>query len=291
MAERTPPRKNPIGANTWIWASPLTDQRLAGLAPRIRAWGFDLVEVPVENPGDWDPVRAADLLADLGLGATVCAVMPPERDLVVADRGTVAATQAYLRACIDAAATVGSPVVGGPIYSAVGRTWLMDAGERRATVARLVEALRPVVEYAGERGVRLAMEPLNRFETSFVNTVEQALEIVGAVGSTACGLLLDTFHMNIEEKDLAAAIRSAGPHLAHFHACGNDRGAPGADHLDWPAIAVALAAIDYRGPVCIESFTPENRTIARAAAIWRPLAPSPDALATAGLAFLRRIFG
>ena len=282
--------RNPIGANTWIWVSPLDDERLAALAPRIRELGFDLVELPVENPGDWDPARTADLLAALGLGATVCAVMPPERDLVVADRATVSATQTYLRACIDAAAAVGSPVVGGPIYSAVGRTLLMDTAERRATVARLVEALRPVAEYAGERGVRLAIEPLNRFETSFVNTTEQALEIVAGVGSPACGLLLDTFHMNVEEKDLAVAIRSAGPHLAHFHACGNDRGAPGSDHLDWRTIAAALAEIDYHGPVCIESFTPENRTIARAAAIWRPLAPSPDALAADGLAFLRRLF-
>src|SRR5688572_8664286 len=133
--------RNPIGANTWIWVSPPTDERLAALAPRIRDWGFDLIELPVENPGDWDPARTSELLAGLGLGATVCAVMPPDRDLLVADRATVAATQDYLRACVDAAATVGSPVVGGPIYSAVGRTWQMDAGERAATVARLVETL------------------------------------------------------------------------------------------------------------------------------------------------------
>jgi D-psicose/D-tagatose/L-ribulose 3-epimerase len=281
----------PIGANTWIWVSPLTDERLAELAPRIRDLGFDLVELPVENPGDWEPERTAELLAGLGLGATVCAVMPPERDLVVTDRSTVTSTQGYLRACVDVAATVGSPVVGGPIYSAVGRTWLMDAGERTATVARLVENLRPVVDYAGERGVRLAIEPLNRFETSFVNTTEQALEIVKRVGSSACGLLLDTFHMNIEEKDPAAAIRLTGSHLAHFHACGNDRGAPGSDHVDWLSIASALADAGYRGPVCIESFTPENQTIARAAAIWRPLAPSPDRLAADGLTFLRKLLG
>jgi len=288
MTSPTSPR-NPIGANTWIWVSPPTDERIAILAPKIRDFGFDLIELPVENPGDWDPDRTAELLAGLGLGATVCAVMPPDRDLLVADTAVVASTQAYLRGCIDAAATVGSPVVGGPVYSAVGRTWQMDASERLRTIVRLVDALRPVADYAGERGVRLALEPLNRFETSFLNTTEQALELIDHLDSPACGLLLDTFHMNIEEKDLAAAIRAAGAHLAHFHACGSDRGTPGADHLDWLAIAAALREIDYRGPICIESFTPENQTIARAAAIWRLLAASQDTLAIDGLAHLHRI--
>lgn len=281
--------RNPIGANSWIWVSPATDERLATLAPKIRDWGFDLIELPVEQPGDWDPARTADLLASLGLGASVCAVMPPGRDLLVDDPDVIAATQDYLRGCIDAAVTVGSQVVAGPIYAAVGRFWPLTDREREAEIEKVVERLRPVAEVAGERGVRLAIEPLNRFETSFLNTTEQALAVVERLGPPACGLLLDTFHMGIEEKDLAAAIRLAGNHLAHFHACGSDRGSPGADHLDWPAIADALEAIGYDGAICIESFTPENKTIARAAAIWRPLAASQDALATDGLAFLRNL--
>jgi D-psicose/D-tagatose/L-ribulose 3-epimerase len=134
--------------------------------------------------------------------------------------------------------------------------------------------------------VRLGVEPLNRFETSFINTAEQVMEVVERVDSPALGVLLDTFHMNIEEKDQAAAIRLVGDRLVHVHACGNDRGAPGADHIAWDAIAAALRETGYDGAIVIESFTPANRTIARAAAIWRPLAESQDALATEGLAFL-----
>jgi D-psicose/D-tagatose/L-ribulose 3-epimerase len=260
---------------------------LAALAPKIRDWGFDLIELPIEQPGDWDPVRTAELLASLGLGASVCAVMPEGRDLLVEDLEIVAGTQDYVRYCVDAAVTVGSQVVAGPIYSAVGRLWQLDGRQREAAISRLVERLRPLADYAGERGVQLAIEPLNRFETSFLNTAEQALAVVDQLGSPACGLLLDTFHMGIEEKDPAAAIRLAGRHLAHFHACGSDRGSPGADHLNWRAIADALGMIGYAGALCIESFTPENRTIARAAAIWRPLASTQDALATDGLVFLR----
>src|SRR5262245_1172846 len=112
-----------IGVSTWIWVSPLTDGRLTALAPRLAAWGFDLVELPVEGPGDWDPAMARALLSQHGLGAAVCAVMAPGRDLLDADAAVVLATQDYLRGCIDAAAAVGAAVVGGPIYSATGRVW------------------------------------------------------------------------------------------------------------------------------------------------------------------------
>ncbi len=277
---------NPIGANTWIWTSPLADAGLAELAPKLAAWGFDLAELPVENVGDWDPDRAAEVLLEHGLGATVCAVMPPGRELVAADGQIVASTQAYLRSCVDVAATVGSGVVAGPLYSSVGRTWRVDETERTDLVRELAANLAPLAEYAGERGVRLALEPLNRFETSFVNTTAQALEVMEALDSPALGLLLDTFHANIEEKSIPEAVRTAGDRLFHFHACGNDRGSPGQDYTDWGGISAALGDIGYDGPVAIESFTADNETIATAAAIWRPLAPSQDALAKDGLAFL-----
>jgi D-psicose/D-tagatose/L-ribulose 3-epimerase len=279
---------NPLGANTWIWVSPLSDERLARLAPWVRELGFDVIELQVESPGDWDPGRAAELLAEHGLGASLCAVMPPGRDLL-GDDGEVASTQDYLRHCVEVAQRIGSRAVGGPLYSAVGRTWLLDAGERPRTIERLAEALRPLADYAGERGVSLALEPLNRYETSLINTAEQGLEVVEAVDSPALGLLLDTYHMNIEEKSPSEAIRAAGSHLVHVHACGSDRGAPGADHLDWASIAEALREVAYGGAICIESFTSENKTIAVAASVWRPLAPSQDALASEGLDFLRTL--
>jgi D-psicose/D-tagatose/L-ribulose 3-epimerase len=112
--------------------------------------------------------------------------------------------------------------------------------------------------------------------------------MIADVNSPALKLHLDTFHMNIEEKDQPAAIRKAGKHLAHFHACGSDRGTPGNDHIDWPGIAKALKAVKYEGDVVIESFTQDVKVIARAAAIWRQIEPSRDEIATKGLRFLRR---
>jgi D-psicose/D-tagatose/L-ribulose 3-epimerase len=279
-----------VGANTWIWTSPLDDGRLAQLAPRVAGLGFDVIELQVEQPGQWDPGRAVELLAEHGLGASLCCVMPPGRDLAVSDREVVRTTQDYLLHCVDVAATIASPVVAGPMYAAVGRLWRLDDGERPRLLARVAEALRPVAERAGERGVRLAIEPLNRYETSLINTVKQGLALVSAVDSSACGLLLDSFHMNIEEKDPAAAASAAGAEIAHVHACGTDRGAPGADRFDWSGFSAALAGAGYAGPLCIESFTADNETIATAASIWRPLAASPDELAADGLRFLRATF-
>jgi D-psicose/D-tagatose/L-ribulose 3-epimerase len=213
--------------------------------------------------------------------------MSSDRDLTSDDAATTEATQGYIRGCIDAAATVGAAVVAGPLYAPVGRTGHLAPADRAARIDRLVAALRPLAEHAASRGVRLAVEPLNRFETNLLNTVAQTLAVLERVGHPACGLLLDTFHMNIEEKHPAAAIRAAADRLVHVHACGTDRGTPGADHTDWPAIAGALRGIAYAGPVVIESFTAENQTIATAASIWQPLAPTQDAIAVDGLAFLR----
>ncbi|MCW3841623.1 sugar phosphate isomerase/epimerase [Micromonospora yasonensis] len=278
---------HPLGVNTWVWSSPLTDATLAALAAKVAGWGFDVLELPVENPGDWAPKQAAQVLADHGLGATVCLVMPPGRELIAADPATIRSTQDYLFQVVDAAAAVGSPVIAGPAYASVGRTWRLSPAERTAAYAQLRDSLAPVVEYAGAADVTVAVEPLNRYETSLLNTVGQTLEAIGDLPH--CGVALDLYHQNIEETDIPAAIRTAAGRVAHVQVCGNDRGAPGADHLDWPAILAAIDAAGYAGPLCIESFTAENATIATAASIWRPLAESQDAIAVDGLTFLRAV--
>ena len=135
----------------------------------------------------------------------------------------------------------------------------------------------------------LCVEPLNRFETSFMNLAQQAIDVVDRVDHPACGILLDTFHMNIEERSIGEAIRAAGARLKHLHGCENDRGAPGSGHVPWNEVRDALRAVNYDGPVVIESFTSKVKTIARAAAIWRPFAATQDALAEDGLRFLRQL--
>lgn len=276
-----------LGVNTWVWCSPPTDDRLTELIPRISGFGFDIVELPVEQVDDWTPAHVRSLLTDHALGVSLCAVTPPGRELVATDPATVTSTQDYLKRAIDIAAEVGAPTLMGPMYASVGRTWRMTPDERRRAYDEIATNLVPVAARAAAAGVRLGIEPLNRFETSVVNTVEQALEIVRRVDSSALGVAPDTFHMAIEERDIPSALHAARDHLVHVQVCGSDRGAPGGDNINWPAFFVALDEVDYRGPLCIESFTGENETIAVAASIWRPLAPTQDDLATSGLAFLQ----
>lgn len=281
----------PIGANPWIWHAPVTGTALARTIPRLGHWGFDAVELPLEAPGDWSPARVSGLLSACGVRpVAVVAVMTPGRDLVHASPETVRATQEYLLRCVDAAYEVGAPVVAGPVYAAVGRTWRIPAGERPGVYAAFRDGLGPVVEHAGAAGVRIAVEPLNRYETSVLNTVGQTLEALDGLPEDTVGVALDTYHQNIEERGLDIAAHEAAGRTAHVQVCANDRGTPGNDSLDWCGFLRELVAGGYEGPLCIESFTAHNDSIALAASVWRPLADSQDAIAVEGLAFLRSAF-
>jgi D-psicose/D-tagatose/L-ribulose 3-epimerase len=276
-----------IGINTFLYTSPFTTKSLQ-LFDQFSKWGFDTVEIAVEDPKHIDPlkVKAAAAKANLAIGS-LCAAMGPGRDF----RGTAAeqkTAMTYLRALIDQAALMGCPSLVGPVYSVVGKADAVPSTQRKKEWAAVVKNLKLLAKHAEARGVVICVEPLNRFETDFLNTCEQGLKLIAAIGSPAVKLHLDSFHMNIEEKDLGAAIRTAGSQLGHFHACGSDRGTPGGDHTDWAGIASALKAIGYQGDAVIESFTPDVKVIARAAAIWRNIEPRRDNIAVDGLAFLRK---
>jgi D-psicose/D-tagatose/L-ribulose 3-epimerase len=278
-----------LGISTWVWTSPASDEALATLIPHIARLGYDVVEIPVESEAQFDVARARALADAHGVAVSVCAVIGAGRDLLLPEecpRGV-----AYLEWCIDAAERLGSPVVAGPLYSAVGRCWRQTPAERERDLDTVAGVLRRLGGHAGDRGVSLGVETLNRFETSFLNTTEQALELVARVDHPAVGLCLDVFHLGIEEKSLGAAVRAAGPHLKHVQVAENDRGTPGTGHLPWGEVAAALREVGYGGRVVIETFSDRVEAIARAAAIWRPLAPDSDTLARDGLAFLRPLLG
>ena len=274
-----------LGVSTWVWTSPATTEVLETLLPHIAQLGFDVIELPIEEVGQFDVARVGELARAHGLEVSVCAVIGPGRDLLLpgeAERGI-----AYLRSCIEVAETLGSPTVAGPFYSAVGRCWRSAPAERERDVEQIARTLRSLGEYAADHGVVLGVETLNRFETSFLNTTAQALELIGRVDHPAVGVALDLFHLGIEEKRVGDALRAAGGRLVHLQVAENDRGTPGTGSLPWSDVAAALGEIQYSGRVVIETFSDRVEAIARAAAIWRPLAPDSDSLAREGLAFLR----
>ncbi|PAW87864.1 MAG: xylose isomerase [Pedosphaera sp. Tous-C6FEB] len=279
-----------FGINSFLYTSPFTTASVK-LFPKFVKWGFDTVEIPVEAPEHIDPakVKAAADKAGLAIGS-ICACMGPGRDF----RGTAeeqATAMTYCKALVDQAAIMGCPRLIGPIYSVVGKADAVEPAQQKVEFALVVKNLKELAKYAAAKGITLCIEPLNRFETDFLNTTDKGLALIKAVGAKNVVLHLDTFHMNIEEKNQAAAILKAGKLLGHFHACGSDRGTPGGDHIDWKPIVAALKKIGYQGDVVIESFTTDVKVIARAAAIWRKIEPQRDDIAVKGLANLKRLFG
>lgn len=278
-----------FGANTFIWASPFATAEHLPLLAKVKAMGFDVIEVAVEAPDLIDVPALGAALDETGLGVIVCGAFGLDRNLSSAVSSERENAAAYIRRLVDMAADLGSPVVCGPMYSAVGKARLPTEAARTAEWERAVSGLQDATAYASARGVRLAMEPLNRFETDMVNVVDQAMRLIDDVGSPYLGLLLDTFHMHLEEKDSGAAIRRAGDRVFHVHACENDRGVPGSGQVDWEGVARGLQDIGYDGAVVIESFTPEVTSIARAVCIWREIAPDQDSIARDGLRFLQSL--
>ena len=278
-----------IGVSSYVWVSPFSTDTLPQLA-YAKGFGFDVYEIGVEAPEGIDIVAVAAEAKRVGIEVNICGAYGPTRDLGSDDAAIRENAIAYNKTLIDFAAVTGSPYVAGPMYATTGKTRLATAAEKARQTAYVVENLRVLADYASARNVNLALEPLNRFETDFMNTVAQGVRLLDEVKRDNVGFLLDTFHMNIEEKSIPDAIRLAGGRIFDFHACANDRGTPGEDPFDWEAIAEALTDAHYEGPAVIESFTTDITEIARAVSLWRPLAESSDALAKNGLAFLRRVF-
>src|SRR5262245_27068881 len=276
-----------LGINTFLFTLPFTNESTK-LFPKFKKWGFKTVEIPVEDPSHIDPAHVKAELDKHGLACgSVCACMGPGRDF----RGTPEEQKTamdYCRALIDQMVVLDCPSLIGPVYSVVGKADAVEAEQQKQEWALVVANLKELASYAAARGKQICVEPLNRFETDFLNTCDQCLKLIKAVGAKNVKAHLDTFHMNIEEKSQGPAIRKAGKLLGHFHACGSDRGTPGNDHIHWKSIAKALKKIRYKGDVTIESFTPDVLVIAKAASIWREMEPHKNDIAVKGLKFLKK---
>jgi len=272
------------GVNLMVWTTRVGKEHDA-LLGRIREWGFDGVELFLspEEPADIPSVKRA--LDRIGLDCTTCSVLPREAHLVSEDPEVRARGIDHLRHCVERTAELGAGIICGPLYAGLG----VMTGRRRTEEewARAVEGLQSVAGRAEELEVTLCIEPLNRFETYFLNTLQDAARLVRQIEAPNVRIHFDTFHANIEERQPAVSLRSVAKDLGHVHISENDRGIPGAGHVDWRGVLSALRDIDYDGWLTIESFARPEPELASAASIWRDLAPSGDELALRGLQFLR----
>jgi len=277
-----------FGVNLLLWASKF-DRETVGLLPKVADMGFDGVEIPIFDPATVDIPYTKTVLRDTGLHPIACTIMGPDRDPINEDAAIRENGKRYLKAGIEITAALGGDLFIGPMYSTVGK--LVGRGRNAQEWRWCVDGLGEVAEFAQQRGVTLAIEPLNRFETYFINIAADAVKLVKEINNPFLKVHLDTFHMNIEEKNHAQAILDTGQLLHHVHCCENDRGTPGTGLVNWEAVFQALAKINYDRWLVIESFTPAVKEIAAATAIWRDIAPSAEALATDGLAFLKQMAG
>ena len=279
------------GMNTLLYEARFTNDAVSNF-PKFKALGFDGVEIALQEKGDIDTSLVKDKLEENGLACgTICALVGAGTDLRGPDPKVIADGKQYIRDLIDVAADLGTETIIGPLYSAVGRAEMVEPEQRKKEWKTVKEGLTEVCAYAEDKGIDLALEPLNRFETDFINICEDALRMADEIGSPKLGVHLDTFHMNIEEKSSADAVRAAGDRLFHFHASENDRGAPGTGQVEWVELAKALKDIGYDRWVVIESFTPDVEIIARAASIWRQTEKDGWTLAEKGLKYLKELLG
>ncbi len=273
-----------LGIHAYAWCSQWSNDTL-DLIDRARDFGLDFIELPLMCLDTFDVDAVRRRLERVGLPAVTSTVLTGESDITSDDAAVRAAGVEYLKACVDAAADVGAELLGGVIYSqhvkpALGRPTEAHWGYS-------ADCLREVADHAAGRGVTIALEPVNRYETFLVNTCAQALRLREMIGRDNVRIHLDTYHMNIEEKSFYDATKLAGEHLGHYHLCENDRGIPGTGLVDFDGIFKALAEINYTGYAAMESFV--DCTGNMTTWVWRQLAKDGDTLVREGLAFVRRM--
>lgn len=276
-----------FGVSTWLWTSPFNSDTLS-LFPKIKRMGYDFVEIPVEDPSLIDVKKVNDALVENDLKAMICGAFGPSRDFTNDDPVYHQTCFDYIHACVKIASSLGSESVSGPMYSSVGKARLVSPDQKRIEWDRAVINIRKACVLSADFGVDLAIEPLNRFESDLVNTAEDVMRLIKDIDHLSAKVLLDGFHMNIEERDIEKAITLVGDKLIHLQVSENYRGTPGTGQTRWDAYKRGLEAINYNRTISIESFTPDIKELAGAVCMWRPLVPSQDGFAQEGLQFLRK---
>jgi len=277
-----------FGLNLLVYTAAFTKDKI-DLIPKVADFGFDGVEIPFNDLSLLDASATRQALEKAGLGMTACCVMMPGENPCSPDAEERKRAVARLKRMIDLTGEMGGDAVAGPLYSPC--SYLTGKAATEDEWKWCAECLSAAADHAETAKIPMAIEPLNRFETYVINTVDQAMTMVKRVGSKYLTVQVDTFHANIEEKDTGEAIRKVAGHLGHFHASESDRGTPGTGQVAWEDAFAALRDVGYDKWVTIESFATGILDLCAAASIWRPIYESADGLATEGLAFLKKMAG
>lgn len=271
------------GMNLLLWSGEFSDD-LIPVCRQLKDLGFDGVELPMFNI-DLDYAAIGKQLDDIGLARTAVCVRNEEDNPISPDASVRAAGVAANKKTLDCCAALGAETLVGPYHSAIGL--FSGAGPTDDEWKWAVDSMRQVAEYAGEVGVNLGVEALNRFECYLLNCHADSARFVREVDHTACGMMYDTFHANIEEKCVEDAVRVGGDKLFHIHISENDRSTPGQGGVDWDTNFDAITGCGYDGWMVIEAFGLALPEIAAATKIWRKMYEDEISLASDGLKFMK----
>jgi D-psicose/D-tagatose/L-ribulose 3-epimerase len=273
-----------IGVSAFAWTTKLRAEHLA-LLPQLRDHGFDGFEIPMFDPADVAALPLRSAFQASGLECTVCAILPAGINPISPDAAVRKRSLAHLLRSIETAAEAGARLIGGPLYAPIGYL----PGRRRTAEEWqwAVECFQALGGALDAHAMTLAIEPVNRSESFFLNTGAEAKAFCEAIGHPRVGVTIDTFHANIEEKNIAGAVSLVAERLAHVHASENDRGLLGSGHIDFPGVVAALRQIDYQGFLMIEGFGCVPGEPDSLGALYGDPAVSPEDIAFKGARYLR----
>lgn len=275
-----------IGMNLLLWTDHVGEAQ-DGVLGTIKELGYDAVEIPIFNTSDLnDYARLGKRLQSLGLSATAVTVMGPEINPISPDAKIRAAAVAYLDRVLECGQQFGCEILCGPLHSAIGV--FSGTGPTETEFKHGVETLQEAALKAEARGIKLAIEYLNRFENYFLTTAAQTSRFIKAVNHPSCKMMYDSFHAHIEEKDQARAIASCSDETIHVHISENDRGTPGTGQVQWDSFFGGLKESGYDGYMTIEAFGTALPALAAATRVWRDLFPDATGLCREGLAFIKQ---
>jgi D-psicose/D-tagatose/L-ribulose 3-epimerase len=269
-----------------LWTTHVTGEHVK-ILKALKAAGYDGVEFPVFEGTPDHYARMGEVLDKIGLGrSTVSVIGPAGKNPLAADKASQKAALDYAKWVTDCTAALGADILGGPMHSELG--FFTGGPATKPERQRAVSFHRRAGDHAEKKGVRFALEALNRFEVYFLNTMEQLGDYLDEVDHPAIKGMYDTFHCNIEEKDPVAAIKTIKRHMIHVHISENDRGTPGKGHVPWAETYKALRAAKYDGWLTIEAFGRALPALAAATRVWRDFFPAREGVYVDGLKSMKQ---
>lgn len=272
-----------FGMHASLWTASWTKEAAEHLVPEAAKHGLQVIEIPLLSPETIDVAHTRQLFAAHNIAPTASLCLRDE------DRAALYPERAekFLMTAIEAAHAVGSNFLGGVTYSSLG--WRSGKPPAEEELKNIAKALKPVARRAAEVGLRLGLEPCNRYETHLLNTTKQALALIDRIGEESVTIHLDTYHMNIEEKGIGNGFAQAGRHCGYVHLSESDRGVPGTGTIDWDESFRALKAAGFDGDLVIECFVTLPPEIAAALSVWRPVARDRQEVLDKGVPYLRAL--